>query len=635
MKKIKYYLGLITIVILVFGSCKKWADVSNPDNNNLMDVLIVSESFDWKTTKTLNISLVLPSHDPEQVVRIYTEDLEELLYIGYGNTNTKTLDTKITIASQINSAYVYYGYNNRYVPILLGIDSDLNYDYNLDLKSTKVDCGCDTQIKTLTMQYNGATAATIYVKEKGPGGNVIFESTVEPGANFTFNGSQSGGDMKNDIELKINGTLNVTIKVDCNYYLYNGDVFGDFTLISGISHNSTPLCDEGSECGCSGGMITLTLRYTGSSAATIEVKEDGPGGGVIFTGVVQPNADFSFTGSAADGKIKNTIKVFVNEVENTSIHTSCSVPIEIGDVYGDFKIAAGYTKNNLFLCGTIEDPPGGGGNTTSTHSGTLAYEDLWPSTGDYDFNDLVISYNFIITKDDQNRVLTINSTFIVYAFGASYHNGFGFSLPSVSNNQIINVSGYSIESGSIYNIAANGLEQNQSHATIIVYDDAYNILLHPGVGIGVNTVVSAPYITPDTVKVNMVFYENGSFGSGGPVTFGNLDIGNFNPFIVIDQARNREVHLPNYAPTSLADQSVFGTFNDDSNPSAGRYYKSENNLPWAINIPSVFNYPFEKREIVLAYLKFGAWAESSGTLFQDWYDDNTGYRNNTFIYYPN
>ncbi|MFK5856500.1 MAG: DUF4842 domain-containing protein, partial [Bacteroidota bacterium] len=73
-------------------------------------------------------------------------------------------------------------------------------------------------------------------------------------------------------------------------------------------------------------------------------------------------------------------------------------------------------------------------------------------------------------------------------------------------------------------------------------------------------------------------------------------------------------------------------FNDDSNPATGKYYKTENNLPWAINITEPFNYPIEKADITSVFLKFAEWAESSGTLMQFWYRDIDGYRNSELIY---
>jgi len=55
-------------------------------------------------------------------------------------------------------------------------------------------------------------------------------------------------------------------------------------------------------------------------------------------------------------------------------------------------------------------------------------------------------------------------------------------------------------------------------------------------------------------------------------------------------------------------------------------------LPWAINIPESFSYPFEKVPISDAYNYFGAWAQSAGLSYTDWYRNNQGYRNATKIF---
>ena len=59
---------------------------------------------------------------------------------------------------------------------------------------------------------------------------------------------------------------------------------------------------------------------------------------------------------------------------------------------------------------------------------------------------------------------------------------------------------------------------------------------------------------------------------------------------------------------------------------------SENNLPWAIHLPSTFFYPVEKAPINQAYLKFGEWAESGGANYSNWYEPVSGYRDNSKIY---
>ncbi len=407
---------------------------------------------------------------------------------------------------------------------------------------------------------------------------------------------------------------------------------------NGVQNNGLLTCPDGSgnggnSCGCEKGLRSLTMRYNGSTTVHVKVREKKCGV-LLYCGTLDPGETFSFTGSGKNGKMDKTIYFYINNVQNASMHTSCSVDLEAGDVYGDFVIMSGTSKNNLPLCGDPPPPPGGGGggNTTTSFDGCLAYEDLWPGKGDYDFNDLIVDYDFKVTKDDQERVLSITGVFTVYAYGASYHNGFGFILPNVAPDQIISVSGYEIQNGSIYNLTSNGLEDNQPSATVIVYDDAYNILPHPGGSIGVNTEEHATYVEPDSVIIQMVFHENGSFAPGGPVTYTDLDIGNFNPFIIVDQDRDVEVHLSDFAPSALADQLLFSTLDDDSDAAQNRYYKTINNLPWAINIPVLFEYPIEKQDIVGVHLKFAEWAESDGTIYTDWYLDLPGYRNDALIY---
>lgn len=256
--------------------------------------------------------------------------------------------------------------------------------------------------------------------------------------------------------------------------------------------------------------------------------------------------------------------------------------------------------------------------------GTLAYEDLWPGKGDYDFNDLVLDYQFEITTNTSNFVESVKGTFVIKAFGASFENGFGFQLSSAINPTDVAVTGSRLTEN-IITLNGNGTESGQTIPTIIVYDNAFAQMPHPGMGIGVNTEEDAPYVTPVTIVIDMVFTPN-------TYSYNDLDIANFNPFIFVNKDRSVEVHLPDYPPTALADQELFGTYEDDSDPATGRYYKTANNLPWAINIYESFDYPIEKQQIVWAYLKFATWATSGGTTFDDWYKDLTGYRNNALIY---
>ncbi len=260
----------------------------------------------------------------------------------------------------------------------------------------------------------------------------------------------------------------------------------------------------------------------------------------------------------------------------------------------------------------------------ATGPGTLAFEDLWPAKGDYDFNDLVIDYQFELTSNLSNYVDQIVATFTIQAFGASFENGFGFQLNENIDASDLSVTGFDLTENFI-TLNANGTEAGQSKPTIIVFDNAFAQMPHPGIGIGVNTEPFAPYVTPVTLTITIDFEPD-------TYSYNDVAISDFNPFIIVDQNRAVEVHLPNYPPTDLADQSMFGQWDDASDASTGKYYVTPNNLPWAINIYEKFDWPIEKQDITWVHLKFAEWAVSGGTMFPDWYKDLPGYRNNGLIY---
>lgn len=265
--------------------------------------------------------------------------------------------------------------------------------------------------------------------------------------------------------------------------------------------------------------------------------------------------------------------------------------------------------------------------------GTLAFEDQWPARGDYDFNDVVVNYRIETALNSSNNVVELTARFTLRASGASFRNGFGFQLDGIAPNKIISVTGNSVSSGSIYNFAANGLESGQNYATCIVFDNFYNVMQWPGEGIGINTDPISPLVPNVTLNVKMIFIdENNVPAPGGTVSNLQLTPDVFNFFIVSNQERGREIHLADRVPTSLANTSLFGTLQDDTNPGTGKYYKTDNNLPWGINILQGFDYPIEKAEINDAYLHFIEWAASSGNAYPEWFTDAPGNRNNSLIY---
>ncbi len=244
-----------------------------------------------------------------------------------------------------------------------------------------------------------------------------------------------------------------------------------------------------------------------------------------------------------------------------------------------------------------------------TGSATLAFEDLWPSTGDYDMNDVVINYNYKIVTNASNTVVRVNAKYSLLATGGSFNNGFAVQFP-VDRSKITNVQGGTLEAG-------------QNKAVLVLFTDMRAQMSDWNTRVGVT-------------KVSKVDFELSFNITNGPAlsVFG---LNEYNPFIWNGSAgfgRGYEIHLPYHLPTDLANTSIFSTKEDNTNIGLNRTYVSKvGGYPWAINIPVTFQYPIEKADVNTAYNKFGNWVQSGGTQFTDWYSNTgAGYRTTSNIY---
>jgi len=80
-------------------------------------------------------------------------------------------------------------------------------------------------------------------------------------------------------------------------------------------------------------------------------------------------------------------------------------------------------------------------NTDLVNEATLMFEDLWPSAGDYDFNDLVTKYNAIAVTNADNNVVEVLLNTELRAVGASFNNGFLMQFDNLDPKRITKVEG--------------------------------------------------------------------------------------------------------------------------------------------------------------------------------------------------
>lgn len=255
--------------------------------------------------------------------------------------------------------------------------------------------------------------------------------------------------------------------------------------------------------------------------------------------------------------------------------------------------------------------------------GTLMFEDLWPSLGDYDFNDLVLGYKINKVTNAANNLVEIQAKYYIRAIGAANINGFGFQFDNLDPSYITEVSGVKTEKAEWLNLDKNGTELDQKYANIIVFDNVNRLMLNQG-GSGINASSGTPFVIPDTAFVTIKF----SAEKGKEIKPSDIVI---NPYLIVNQDRGKEIHLPGNKPSSKASEKLFGQSQDNSDK--GEYYKSKDgNLPWALDVPDNIPYMNEREDFIKGYLRFTKWAESNGKEYNNWYDNSDGNINSSAIY---
>lgn len=619
-----YRLLAVGIVFMAFG-CQKNDDGMNPEETG-MDEIQVSDRFNYETTRDIELKVILPNSvdysGTKRRIDIYSmspaDGGKKLFSSGAGENGQSLSDFRVP--AYLDSLYVQSFAGGGYVPVQdnnLKEGGIIQFDYNEFYDSQAPDEAEQNKSLARTNQRS-------FQLESRPKSAKVVNLLGNPG----FETNDFGTKPYWGSPIPADGKWYITDNLVGNTSQEN-DGSRTFLRINGGSNTFggvTQLIDAEA-----GDVVTFSSEMRGINATSnyyhrvwlYLIPLNANGNPITFYNVLntQPSSQW------------HSKTISASMPQGTA---SCQVLYWVWSYYGNVKI----DLDNAVASGPVQDSDGDGvddeeddyPNDTEkafdvfypgeNEFGSLGFEDNWPGQGDYDFNDLVIDYNYKQVLNGSNQLVEMNARYAVRAIGASFENGFGIKLGAPPSD-VEQVSGMEVP-GEYTTLAANGLESGQSEATIIAFENAFDILPHQGGGLGVNTNPNAPFVEPDTLNISLEM-EN-------PVNTAEVGMAPYNPFLIVDGIRGREVHLPGHEPTDLADPNFFGTGQDDSQPQNGRYYKTANNLPWAIDIPAPYQYPVEKVEINQAYNHFVEWAESDGEQYDDWYLDKQGYRSQQNIY---
>ena len=225
---------------------------------------------------------------------------------------------------------------------------------------------------------------------------------------------------------------------------------------------------------------------------------------------------------------------------------------------------------------------------------TISFEDLWPSKGDYDFNDLVISFNAEYSLNAQGKYVAATFNVDIDAAGGSIPLGLGIQFLD-GNKQVHSQNLFQSITGTY-----STLDPDVDNC-IIVFNNRHTPM-------PVTYTNTSTNLTGDPVTVSCNLEMNPNFTG---VALPNI-------FAFYTNERGREIHLPLMPSTPAANSNLFGTFDDDGNTK----YRTNTGLPWAIEVvqnTKVYQQPLEKVVITEAYSKFINWANTNGSQDADWY----------------
>jgi LruC domain-containing protein len=256
--------------------------------------------------------------------------------------------------------------------------------------------------------------------------------------------------------------------------------------------------------------------------------------------------------------------------------------------------------------------------------GTFAFEDTWPATDDFDFNDLILDYQIKRVTNSQNQVVQLDIIYQVRAIGSIIQSGFGLQI-NITPDLVAGIKTDYLFNDESIRLNGNGTEIGQKWATFILFNNTKSIFPHTQEGSPtVNTTLGYYFVVP-TVYIFQIYLKE-------PVDQQNICNSKINPFIFRSEERSREVHLPGYPPTDLANTDLLGTADDASSAGSGKYYQTKNGIPWAMSLPVQFDYPVESADLLKGHLVFASWISTHGTKYQNWYLDQQNNRDWDFIY---
>lgn len=389
-------------------------------------------------------------------------------------------------------------------------------------------------------------------------------------------------------------------------YTFNGDAYlsGTLTLDDGGDKNALYI-------------FRIAGAFTTATASVVRMKSGGTACNVFWT--ASRNTILG-AGSIFEGSLIGQNDEGMNYVSNITLEKNARVSGKIFTISGNISLNTNSISPIMDTDGDgvsddLDDYPDNPAQsfTLVTLPSTVVFEDQWPSSGDFDMNDVVMRYIYKVITNSSNNVTEVIGTYDLLATGGSQTNAFGIEFPLAATG--------------VGQVKAGKMESGQANAVFMLYSDMRKEMVNwntiPGKPVSPVNVYTVDFMVKDVLSIS------------------DFKLDGYNPFILnIVNSKRLEIHLSGKQPTTLADLSMFGKGVDVSVPGTKKTYISKTGMPWALIMPMAdFDYPVETKAINKGFTHFLDWAVYSGGIFPDWYTNDKdkisvpgGYRSASFIY---
>ncbi len=250
---------------------------------------------------------------------------------------------------------------------------------------------------------------------------------------------------------------------------------------------------------------------------------------------------------------------------------------------------------------------------------TVMFEDLFPSKGDMDMNDVVFGLNIAFFIDNQARIRSFQINIQPRAIGSSYGTiALAASLYNITNDSFVREITHSSNPAlsGLFAVTASGssysIESANSFDVIPITGNFRSYFKNnPELFLNVRNIDPVTQTEDFSVfvdlKSNMIFPAS-LLTLFQPISQGTINLDLFAMF----GGRGKEVHFKGGRPTTKFYFPYFISVNKTD-------FSTVDNWVWAVMSDQSIRHPQEFVKIYNAYPSFKSWAESGGAVNSGWY----------------